>query len=250
MSRFRTAFAVLLVAFLVTGCAPASVQNTSAPPVLPTQPAALPVTGSSPTPADTLVTPSTPEPPAATAAPASSGGLTWTIVPEQSEARYRVREQLVRRDLPNDAVGKTNQISGSITVSPEGLIDASSSKITVDVSTLATDERMRDNYVRRNILQTDQYPQVVFVPRSISGLPSPLPASGQVTFQVAGDLTIRGVTKPVTWDVTGTIDGSQAKGTATTSFKFEDFNLTQPQVPVVLSVDDKITLEADVTLRR
>jgi hypothetical protein len=51
---------------------------------------------------------------------------------------------------------------------------------------------------------------------------------------------------PLTWDVTGSINNGEATGPATTSFTFEDFNLSQPKVPVVLSVVDKITL--NVTL--
>ena len=46
-------------------------------------------------------------------------------------------------------------------------------------------------------------------------------------------------------DVTGKIDNGAASGTATTSFTFSDFNLSPPQVPVVLSVVDKITLEVN-----
>ena len=120
----------------------------------------------------------------------------------------------------------------------------------VDLSTLQTDSNMRDNFVRRNVLRTDQYPNAEFVPTQVTGLPSPLPTSGPVSFQLTGNLTIQNVTKPVTWDVTGNIQGDQATGTATTSFTFEDFNLTQPKVPVVLSVVDKINLQLDITLQR
>jgi polyisoprenoid-binding protein YceI len=111
---------------------------------------------------------------------------------------------------------------------------------------------MRDNFVRRNVLQTSQYPDATFVPTQVSGLAWPLPQSGPVTFKLTGDLTIRDVTKPVTWDVSGNIQNgqnAQASGLATTSFKFEDFNLQQPQVPVVLSIVDNITLEVDVALQ-
>ena len=120
----------------------------------------------------------------------------------------------------------------------------------VDLSTLQTDQNMRDNFVRRNVLHTDQYPNAVFVPTQVTGLASPLPSSGPVNFQLTGNLTIQNVTKPVTWDVTGTIQGDQATGTATTSFTFEDFNITQPRVSVVLSVVDKINLQLDITLQR
>ena len=85
-----------------------------------------------------------------------------------------------------------------------------------------------------------------FDPKSVAGLASPLPASGPVTFQITGDLTVHGTTKPATWAVTGQILNSQEMtGTASTSFTFEDFNIQQPRVQVVLSVVDKITLELD-----
>jgi polyisoprenoid-binding protein YceI len=104
--------------------------------------------------------------------------------------------------------------------------------------------------VRRAVLQTDQFKNVTFVPTQVSGLPNPLPTSGPVNFKLTGDLTIRNVTKPVTWDVTGTINGDTATGTATTSFKFEDFSLNQPKVPVVLSIVDNITLQLELALQR
>jgi protocatechuate 3,4-dioxygenase beta subunit len=111
---------------------------------------------------------------------------------------------------------------------------------------------MRDGFIGRTVLHTSQYPDAVFVPTQVSGLPSPLPTSGSVSFKLTGNLTVQDVTKPVTWDVTGTVldGGNQAKGTATTSFTFEDFNLNQPKVPLVLSIVDHITLEVDVTLQR
>jgi polyisoprenoid-binding protein YceI len=179
-----------------------------------------------------------------------SGSTVYTIVPGKSTAQYSVREQLARLNFPSDAVGKTQQVSGSIAVNPDGSIDQTTSKIVVDLSTLQTDSNMRDNFVRRNVLNTNQYPNAVFVPTQVTGLPSPLPTSGPVSFQLTGNLTIQNVTKPVTWDVTGNIQGDQATGTATTSFTFEDFNLTQPKVPVVLSVVDKINLQLDITLQR
>jgi polyisoprenoid-binding protein YceI len=178
---------------------------------------------------------------------ASGTGLKFVLDPSKSEASYAIREQLARINLPSDAIGKTNAIAGSLTLKPDGSVDSANSKITVDLSTLKSDEGMRDNYVRQNILQTGQYPQAVFVPTQISGLPATLPTSGNVSFKVTGDLTIRNVTKPVTWDVTGSVSNGVATGTATTSFTFEDFSLTQPRVPVVLSVVDKITLNATVT---
>jgi polyisoprenoid-binding protein YceI len=161
-----------------------------------------------------------------------------------------VREQLANISFPTDAIGKTSSVSGSLAIQPDGKILSDQSKFVVDLSSLQSDKSMRDNFVRGNVLQTNQYPQAVFVPTSVSGLPSPLPQSGSVTFQLTGDLTIRNVTKPATWDVKAEVQGNQVTGLATTTFTFEDFNLSQPRVPVVLSVEDHITLELNFTLQK
>jgi polyisoprenoid-binding protein YceI len=229
---------------LLAACAPAQTPTTM--PAADTQAPAIEATAP-----DSAAPTATTAPLAATSSSASSSGTgkTYTLVPAKSEASYSVREQLAQRDLPSDAVGKTNAVSGSITVNPDGTVDSASSKFVVDVTKLQTDSSMRDGFVRRNVLQADQYPQVVFVPTEISGLPSPLPQSGSVSFKVTGNLTIRDVTRPVTWDVTGTINNGEASGTATTSFTFEDFNLNQPKVPIVLSLVDKITLNVTIAFQ-
>jgi hypothetical protein len=63
-------------------------------------------------------------------------------------------------------------------------------------------------------------------------------------------MTIRDVTKSVTWDVQGKVVGDEATGTATTNFKFSYFNLTIPSVARVLSIIDNIQLELDLDLKR
>lgn len=77
----------------------------------------------------------------------------------------------------------------------------------------------------------------------LRGLKYPLPASGEVKFELAGDLTVRGVTRPSNWQVTATPKGGGLSGVASTSFKFADFELTKPRVMGVLSVNDDIGLE-------
>jgi len=232
-------------ALLAAGCAstqtvPPAVNTapspTTAPTVAPTAVQAAPTTGSTQAPT--------------TNSNSSSGTIRFVLVPEKSEARFRVREQLVNVSLPNDAIGKTREFTGTLVVKPDGTLVSPDSKFVVNMGTLATDRPQRDNFIKRSVLQTDQYPTAVFVPTQVTGLPSPLPQSGQVSFKLTGDLTIRNVMKPVTWDVTAQVQGNDLTGQATTTFKFGDFNLTQPRVPVVLSIEDNIKLELDVTLQR
>ena len=100
----------------------------------------------------------------------------------------------------------------------------------------------------RRVLETDQFPSVEFSPTSIKGLPKILPTSGAHTFDVSGNLTVKGVTKPTLWHVTAESKNGQIAGTASTLFTFADFNIDQPHVPIVLSVNDTIRLEYDFAL--
>ncbi len=239
--KLQFAGILMVVVLIAAGCAPASNPPPAAtmlPAATATQPAAMEMASPTNTAAPAVAETAAPEP-TMPVPQTGSGGLVIAIDAQNSEARYRVREQLANRDLPNDAIGKTKAISGSISVQPDGTIDAASSKFVVDLSTLQSDVSMRDNFVRRNVLQTSQFQDATFAPTQVSGLSWPLPQSGAVTFQLTGDLTIRDVTKQVTWDVTGEIQDSQmgkASGTAVTSFTFTDFNLTQPRVPSVLII--------------
>lgn len=178
----------------------------------------------------------------------TAGALQLVTTPGGNEVRYRIREQLVGVDLPNDAVGATSDVTGGITFDASGKVIPSASSFEVNVGTLNSDKDRRDGYVRGRVLQTAEHPTVELTPTAIRGLTLPLPTSGSRTFQLQGDLTVRGVTRPTTWQVNATFDGQQVTGSAATSFTFAEFGLTQPRVPVVLSVSDTIKLEYDFSL--
>jgi polyisoprenoid-binding protein YceI len=177
-----------------------------------------------------------------------AGALQLVTTPEGNAVRYRVREQLVGVALPNDAVGETSDVTGGITFDASGKVIASASRFEVNVATLKSDKDRRDGYVRGRLLQASEHPTVELTPTAIKGLTLPLPTSGSRTFQLEADLTVRGVTRPTTWQVNATFDGAKVTGSAATSFTFAEFGLTQPRVPVVLSVADTIKLEYDFSL--
>ena len=232
---------ILLVAVLLaTGCTSVNASQSSTSTSAPANTA----------PAPTATTADNTSTAASTNTSTTAGGsLTFTLTPGKSTASYKVREQLAGLAFPSDAIGKTTAVSGSVTVKADGSIDSSSSKFVVDMSTLVSDKSMRDNFIKRSTLQTDQFPTATFVPTQASWLPNPMPSSWQIGFQLTGDMTIHSVTKSITWTVTGAISGDGATGTAITSFKFEDFGLSQPRVSVVFSVVDLITLEIDGALQ-
>lgn len=182
---------------------------------------------------------------AAVPAPSSAAAITYVTAPTGNAARYRVREQLVGLDLPNDAIGETKAVTGTIAADSKGNIIPAESKFVIDVTNLVSDKQRRDGFVRGRVLETQQYPTVTFVPSSIKGLKAPVPKTGSRTFDVTGNLTVRSVTKPTTWRVTAQFNGDHVTGSAKTGFTFTDFSIDQPRVPVVLSVADSIHLELD-----
>lgn len=177
-------------------------------------------------------------------------GVRLTVASTGNQVRYRVREQLVGRDLPNDAVGETSAVTGSIVVDENGRIVRDQSRIVVDVTGLKSDSDRRDGYVQRRLLEGEAHPTVTLVPAEAHGLSGAVPASGTATLHLMGDLTVKGVTRPTTWEVTARFEGDRVTGSASTAFTFDDFQLDQPRVPVLLSVADTIRLEYDFTLQR
>ena len=172
----------------------------------------------------------------------------YELAPAGNEARYRVREQLAGFDFPNDAVGVTTNVQGAIVVDAAGRVLADQSKFIINITGLKSDQDRRDRYIQTRTLETQTHPTVELVVKELKGVTFPLAKAGELKFELIGDLTVKGVTKPTTWAVSATPKDGGLAGTARTKFTFADFNLTKPRVASVLSVNDDITLEYDFHL--
>jgi len=191
-------------------------------------------------------TPSTAPAPTATA-PGTAGPVaqgTWSVG-DTSKATVRVREQLVGVSAPSDAVLVATGATGSFTLNVDGTF-TSDSKISFDLTTLTSDQRDRDRFIKMDTLRTSQFPKAELVPTKISGT---VPASGDFTLTLSGKVTIHGTTKDVTFDVLGKRDGANLTATATANptWRFADFGMTAPSVPFrVVSVVDEIKVVVDL----
>lgn len=143
-----------------------------------------------------------------------------------------------------DAVGTTKSVTGQIVITKDLKI-ADGSKITIDLTTLKSDRSQRDGFIQRTTFRNA--PTAVFVPKEFRGLPSPAPTSGPLKGQLVGDLTIGTVTRPVTFDFDGTIEGNTVKGKATSAIKITDLGLEIPRAPIILSVEDLAKLQISFT---
>jgi len=183
--------------------------------------------------------------PSAPATAATAG--TWTVS-NASKTTVSVREQLVGVNLPSDAVLVAKGATGTFVLNGDGTFSAAS-KISFDLTTLESDNRNRDDFIKGDTLQVRQFPKAEFVPTKTTGLALPMPTSGDFTFKLTGQMTIRAKTKEVTFDVQAKRTGNEliATATAAPAWKFGDFGMTAPSVPFrVVSIVDEIRVVVDL----
>lgn len=127
----------------------------------------------------------------ATSPAASAAVTTWKIDPVHSSAEFKVKHMMV-----SNIKGSIQGITGDLT---EHATDASLSSIeaTLDASTLNTGLADRDAHLKAaDFLEVEKYPTITFKSTSVK-------AKGNAEYAVTGNLTVHGVTKPVTLEVEG-----------------------------------------------
>jgi polyisoprenoid-binding protein YceI len=179
----------------------------------------------------------------------ASPSLLFQIEAAGSEARFIIDEVLGGN--PNTVVGATDQVGGEIQIELAAPVQAVVGPIHIQVDGLATDSSFRDRAIRTFILEASSFPEVVFSPTSIAGLPE-TPLVGQpFSFTITGDLTIRDITRSATFNVTVTPESQdRLTGTASATIDRADYRLTIPSVPRVAGVSEQVTLELDFTAVR
>ena len=182
---------------------------------------------------------------------ASAGaGMSFVIEQASSEARFLINETLI--GIPTEVKGVTSQITGTLAIDPAEPAKTTVGTITIDARDLRTDRDLRNRAIRRFILESnkDEYRFITFTPTAITGLPAKAGAGDTFTFQIAGDLKIKDVSKPVTFDVEVKADSASAiTGLAKATIKRSDFNLSIPSAPGVADVTDDVRLELAFTAK-
>jgi polyisoprenoid-binding protein YceI len=186
--------------------------------------------------------------PATSAAPAaSSDGTvagTWNVT-TGSLAGYRVREQLASLSAESDAVGRTDQVTGSITLATSGSTTTlTAATITVDTTSIASDESRRDNRMRDEGLQTDTYPTASFTLTQPVEVPAAALAGTASDLTLTGDLTLHGVTKSVQIPAKAQLVDGTVQVQGSLSFPLSDYSIVAPNIGgFIVSIADNGTLE-------
>jgi polyisoprenoid-binding protein YceI len=180
------------------------------------------------------------------ASPASGEG-TWTVDTSigsfadftSSFVGYRVQEQLATIGA-NIAVGRTPDVSGTLTVQGTSVTAV---QISANLASLVSDDDRRDGQLRRQAIETDTYPTATFTLTTPIDL-GKTPAQGAaIHVDATGDLTLHGVTRPVTIPLDARLSGGVVEVTGSLPIVFADYGIQKPTSFIVLSVADEGTME-------
>ena len=176
-------------------------------------------------------------------ATATSTRTTWKIDPTHSHVEFAVRHLMI-----SSVKGRFGVVEGTV-VTDEGNPSAADVTVTIDTATIDTREAQRDAHLKSaDFFDVEKFPTLTFRGTGVSG------AGDQ--FTLTGDLTLHGVTRAVTLDVTAEGRGKDPWGgdragySATGKIKRSDFGLTWNQVLEAggIAVGDEIKISLDVEL--
>ncbi|MBI4622261.1 MAG: YceI family protein [Verrucomicrobia bacterium] len=175
---------------------------------------------------------------------ASAAVETYTIDPVHSAVGFSIRH------FVSKVPGKFTKFGGTITVDRENLQN-SSAEATIDVTSVNTDNQKRDAHLRSaDFFEVEKFPTMTFKSTSWK-------KTGAETFQVTGDLTLKGVTKPVVLKVALLGFGPGMRGAmlsgweATTTINKAEFNVKDPpMLDAALGDDVTITINIEAGMKK
>jgi polyisoprenoid-binding protein YceI len=159
------------------------------------------------------------------------GAGVWNIT-QASELGYRIKEVLFGVDA--EAVGRTDQISGSFTIYGTQVTDGA---FVVDVAAITSDDSRRDGQFRNRIMSTDEFPTATFTLTAPIELGVESAEGAEVDTAATGDLTLRGVTNSVTFDVTARQADGKIGVLGNIPVVFADYSIANPSTSGISTED-------------
>lgn len=165
--------------------------------------------------------------------------------PTVSFAGFRV-DEVLNNIGAFTAVGRTARVSGSIELSDTALVAAT---VEVQMGTLHTDNSFRDGRIYQ-ALNTSEFPLATFTLAEPVDLPAGMADGEAFSGSAEGDLTIKGVTNRVAFDLQAQLVGDRIVAVGSSDVLFSDYGVTAPTAPIVVSVEDHGIMEFQLLFTR
>ncbi len=171
----------------------------------------------------------------------------WTLSGQgESFAGYRVEEELATIGY-KEAVGRTPAIEASVTIAGGELVAAT---ITADLRGLKSDDSRRDGALRRQALETNDFPTATFALEGPLAIPAGLAAGESVALSADGSFTLHGVTRTVAIPIEAELADGLLVVVGSLPVLFADYGIAQPRSPILVSVEDNGVMEFQLVLAR
>lgn len=162
-----------------------------------------------------------------------------------SFAGFRVDEELTVGSVV--AVGRSGGVTGSLTIA-DGQLTAA--EVTVDMTTIVSNDSRRENAIRGAVGATEN-PTATFVLSGPIDLPAGLADGETISIEAAGELTVNGVTNLTTFTINALVrDDGFGIVTGSTGIVFDDFDVTPPSAPIVVSIADNGIVEFQLVVAK
>jgi len=155
------------------------------------------------------------------------------MVTDGSEVGYRVKEVLGGVDT--EGVGRTDDVSGSLTIQGTSIIGTT---FEVAVATITSDSTRRDSQFAGPIMETSVHPTATFQltqPIELGSVPEP---GTTITATAVGELTMHGVTRDVSFEVSARIDNGIIGVLGGIEVLFSDYDIDNPSNGFVTTGDN------------
>jgi polyisoprenoid-binding protein YceI len=167
---------------------------------------------------------------------------TWVVDPTHSEVSFTVRHMMVSK-----VRGRFDKFEGTIVTTEDPL--GSSVTATVDLDSINTNQEQRDAHIKSaDFFEVEKYPTMTFVSTALKG--------AEEGFVLEGDLTLKGVTKTVAFNLEVNGIGPDAYGGTRIGFSAEtqinrsefgvNFNGPIPGVSGGVAVSEKVTINLEI----
>lgn len=167
----------------------------------------------------------------------------FALISGETTLSYTATQVLLSQDNRVEVVtGKTGEVSGQFSLNYDDPRASSFGLITASLNLLQSGNQERDAALRDSWLELARFPLAHFWAREVLDFPPDFRAAEPTSFRIAGDLTIRGVTRPAVWDTTAALYLDRLKGSATTVLRLSDFGIPLLAVPGLIQVSDEVTV--------
>ena len=159
---------------------------------------------------------------------------------------YGVDEELA--GTSRRATGSTKGIAGDVVIDEANPSASTVGDVVVNVQQLTSDQSVRDERIRHEGLQSNDYPLATFRTTGITGMPGEIVDGIDYSFRIDGDLTVKATTAPVALDATARRENAELRITATTEVKLSAFDAGPIRLVGFVSTGDDVTLDFDLVL--